>query len=78
MLWHTHTYIHTYLIKEHPVVLSRSGVTQVLITLQEGVSAAHYAAKNGHVAVVKFLVEECHYGQEEETIVCVFVCACVC
>ena len=35
--------------------------------LQEGVCAAHSAVRNGHLAVLKFLIEECNCGTEEKT-----------
>ena len=45
--------------------------------LQEGVSAAHSAVRNGHLAIVKFLIEECNCGTEEKTHVCVLMHACM-
>ena len=55
--------------------------------MQEGVSASHVAVRNGHMAVVKFLIEECNCRVDEKTFVCVpihvlhvclhFLCMCV-
>ena len=39
--------------------------------MQEGVSASHVAVRNGHMAVVKFLIEECNCRVDEKTFVCV-------
>ena len=56
----------------HPVLTDLSD----RFPLQNGVSAAHSAVRNGHLAVLKFLIEECNCGTEEKTHVCVLMHAC--
>ena len=82
LIWSNHThhisrlcyarsYMHISCL--HSVVLSRSSVlwsSACLSTLQKGCTASHLAVRKGHLAVLKFLIEECNCGAEEKTNVC--------
>ena len=63
-----------HMYTSHPVLTDLSD----RFPLQSGVSAAHSAVRNGHLAVLKFLIEECNCGTEEKTHVCVLMHACMC